>query len=190
MNNNIDFTAAKLNTQSESIVIKLSELTDGNHQDVLSQIQDIGNKPTYPHFSVNEEIIFPDNLEQFVLVADGFYIYNGEKRLSLSVLAYNKRYGYFQFPIALLRRKPIQEKLEGEEMSEYERLCEDNNFGERLLILANDYLRAKEMLGITLVVKDKLMLHQYGFTVDKEKKEAHQDTSQLKTLICYKWDKK
>ena len=186
MNGNVKWEDAKLFLKADTKVYRLEDLQGEKAAVIAKELHSIGeNRGVYVNFKPLEEVVFPD-AEHAQYIVDGFSIYNGERRLVLSCLAYCEKYKYFAFPMSLLRRIPLQEKLQGQDASEYEQLCTNNSFGEQLMAAQDDYCRAKMLEGQKLVFTDRLLGHRYNFVIDEVTKRARQDTSKLLPLICYK----
>lgn len=186
MNGNINWEDAKLFLKADTKVYRLEDLQGEKAAAIMKELHSIGeNRGVYVNFKPMEEVHFP-KAEHAQYIVDGFVIYNGERRLSLSCMAYCEKYGYFAFPMSLLRRIPLQEKLQGQDRSEYDQLCTNNALGEQLMAAQDDFCRVQMLEGHTLVITDRLLGHRYGFVIDEVTKKPRQDTNKLTPLICYK----
>ena len=183
-NGELNWKEGKIFHSAATEVFTLKDLA--NDQDLMKKVDKIGeSKGTYVNFKKDDIVTFPSE-EDAEIYLDGFVIYNGEKRLALSCKAHNERLGFFACPMALFRRTPLMEKLQGQDVAEYDQFTTGNDFGEQLLIAKNDLARVKMMLGGEIRITDRMICHQYSFVMDEVTKKPRQDTSKLKPLICYK----
>ena len=184
----INWAEGKVLHDPNTKVYKIADLQGENGEQILKELNKIGeSKRRSPFFNVDEKIYFPDPEHEEIYV-DGFQIYNGEMRAILSVKAWCERYGFFAFPMSIFRREPLREKREGESKCEFEVFCENNPFGEKMLILPNDYVRYLAVRSKCVKIKDRMTGHQYGGAVDTVTNKWKVDYNSLKPFICYKFD--
>lgn len=180
----LNWENAKIFHRADTEVYSMKSILED--PDLLKKVEKIGeSRGAYVNFKQGDEIFFPDEAHAEIYL-NGFVIYNGEKRLALSCKAYTERLGYFACPMAIFRRQPLMEKLEGQEVTEYDQFTADNNLGERLLIATTDLARVQMFLNSRVIVRDRLLCHQYTYVMDEVTKKLRQDTSRTKPLICYK----
>lgn len=185
---NVDFSkAAILPRDEKSRIIKLAELDAKENADIAADIKRIGQNKGLPiYFKPSEVIVFPKR-EEMALRIDDFELYNGDIQLLLSCLAWNERYGYFAMPMSIFRRIPLDEKIGMSEKTDREILFEDNALGEEMCQQMPDIRRLEKLFDKTVIVKDRLALHQPSYDYDREKNLVIPNTERLRTLVCYKW---
>ena len=187
MNNisNEQWSEAKVFHSTDCEIYSVKDLLASDDKALLRKIESIGeSKGRYVNFKVGEVIQYPP-VELGEIYLDGFYISNGEKRLALSCKAYTEKLGFFACPMAIWRRMPLQTKLEGQDISEYDELTTNNQLGEKLIMAKNDFVRVQMLAGKSQEITDKFTGHRFNYEYDKETGISHR-TNDLVPLLCYK----
>ena len=175
-----------INKENLSVVVRGADLARPEFKEIMDQLEKDTRKGVSVYFNEGEEIYFLP-FEKQVYEISGFEIYNGKIRVRLAVSAYCERYGYFFFPMSIVRRVPLDEQVtvDGDEYpSGLNFLLQDNPLGSKLILATlSDLDRAKMVSDKIVTVSKKVRLLQPVFT---KQGDTMVRTDQTRPLTCYK----
>lgn len=177
-------------TGNQTVTVKASDLGHEKLASVMKQMEQDTRRGVGIYFKEGEEIYFPP-FEKMVFELRGFEVYNGTLRINLAVSAYCERYKEFMFPLSIVRRVPLDEPVEIDNVeytSGRDFLLEDNPLGSILIKnTLSDLDRCKILADSVVKVTARLRLTQAKFGEDADGKP--QRTEGSKPLTCYRFAK-
>lgn len=177
-------------TGNQTLTIRAEDLDNEKYSSVVKQMKEDTRRGVGVYFKEGEEIYFPP-FEKMTFELRGFEVYNGTIRINLAVSAYCERYKTFMFPLAIVRRVPLDEPIEVDD-EEYESgrdfLLEDNPLGSILIKnTLSDLDRCKILADNVVRVTARLRLTQAKFGEGADGKPQRVEGS--RTLTCYRFAK-
>lgn len=177
-------------TGNQTLTIRAEDLDNEKYSSVVKQMKEDTRRGVGVYFKEGEEIYFPP-FEKMIFELRGFEVYNGTIRINLAVSAYCERYKTFMFPLAIVRRVPLDEPIEIDD-KEYESgrdfLLEDNPLGSILIKnTLSDLDRCKILADSVVKVTARLRLTQAKFGEGADGKPQRVEGS--RTLTCYRFAK-
>ena len=169
-------------TGNQTITVKAGDLGHEKLSSVMKQMEQDTRRGVGIYFKEIEKMVFE---------LRGFEVYNGTIRINLAVSAYCERYKEFMFPLSIVRRVPLDEPVEIDDVeyaSGRDFLLEDNPLGSILIKnTLSDLDRCKILADSVVKVTARLRLTQAKFGEDADGKP--QRTEGSRPLTCYRFAK-
>jgi len=177
-------------TGNQTLTIRAEDLDNEKYSSVVKQMKEDTRRGVGVYFKEGEEIYFPP-FEKMIFELRGFEVYNGTIRINLAVSAYCERYKEFMFPLSIVRRVPLDEPVEIDDVehaSGRDFLLEDNPLGAILIKnTLSDLDRCKILADSVVTVTARLRLTQAKFGEGADGKPQRVEAS--RTLTCYRFAK-
>jgi len=177
-------------TGNQTLTIRAEDLDNEKYSSVVKQMKEDTRRGVGVYFKEGEEIYFPP-FEKMIFELRGFEVYNGTIRINLAVSAYCERYKEFMFPLSIVRRVPLDEPVEIDDVehaSGRDFLLEDNPLGAILIKnTLSDLDRCKILADSVVTVTARLRLTQAKFGEGADGKPQRVEGS--RTLTCYRFAK-
>lgn len=177
-------------TGNQTLTIRAEDLDNEKYSSVVKQMKEDTRRGVGVYFKEGEEIYFPP-FEKMIFELRGFEVYNGTIRINLAVSAYCERYKEFMFPLSIVRRVPLDEPVEIDDVehaSGRDFLLEDNPLGAILIKnTLSDLDRCKILADSVVKVTARLRLTQAKFGEGADGKPQRVEGS--RTLTCYRFAK-
>lgn len=177
-------------TGNQTLTIRAEDLDNEKYSSVVKQMKEDTRRGVGIYFKEDEEIYFPP-FEKMIFELRGFEVYNGTIRINLAVSAYCERYKEFMFPLSIVRRVPLDEPVEIDDVehaSGRDFLLEDNPLGAILIKnTLSDLDRCKILADSVVKVTARLRLTQAKFGEGADGKPQRVEGS--RTLTCYRFAK-